>query len=177
MHYARWLRNGTTDRVKPLPLGPEASLEMLTLRDGDCLIWTGSKVTGGYGQMSFGGGRSGLVHRWVYEQAYGPIPDGMEVDHVCHNRACVELAHLRLATRAENTRYRSGVRRSQTATGVRNVRRDGRRFRVRVPFGGEMYGGAHDTLEAAAAEAELLRVQLYGEFAGAGVWTQEGSDA
>lgn len=49
-------------------------------------------------------GRSPLVmyHRIVYEDSYGEIPDGHEVDHKCRNRACCNLEHLQLLTISEH---------------------------------------------------------------------------
>jgi hypothetical protein len=49
-----------------------------------------------------------LTHRAVWQWVYGEIPDGMTVDHLCHNRACVEIAHLRILTNYENARRTSG---------------------------------------------------------------------
>ena len=43
-----------------------------------------------------------MAHRIAYEEWVGPIPDGMEIDHVCRNRACCNPKHLRLATRKQN---------------------------------------------------------------------------
>lgn len=52
---------------------------------------------------------------------HGPIPDGMVVDHyVCHNRACVNVEHLRLATSKQNNENRAGANRN-SASGIRGV--------------------------------------------------------
>jgi hypothetical protein len=45
-----------------------------------------------------------LCHRVVWIATHGPIPAGMTVDHLCHNRRCVEVSHLRLLTNVENAR-------------------------------------------------------------------------
>lgn len=37
-----------------------------------------------------------MYHRYVWEQAYGKIPDGYEIDHICRNRACCNLEHLQM---------------------------------------------------------------------------------
>jgi hypothetical protein len=77
-----------------------------------CLIWTGNIDSCGYGRMGFYGRLSG-VHRIAYTVWIGPIPDGMEIDHVrtrgCVSRACFEPAHLEPVTRAENNRRAGGI--------------------------------------------------------------------
>lgn len=68
-----------------------------------CWEWIGSKSGDGYGR--FWNGR-GLVnaHRWSYEDRRGEIPDGLELDHLCRNRSCVNPWHLEPVTKSENLR-------------------------------------------------------------------------
>lgn len=67
----------------------------------DCILWTGYTTPGGYGYT----GRN-YAHRLAWEAVHGPIPDGLVVDHTCKIRACVNVEHLRLITKAENDRQR-----------------------------------------------------------------------
>ena len=68
--------------------------------DGECLVWTGALVRG-YGVLSVDGNTK-YVHRVAYELERGPIPDGHDLDHLCRNPKCAELAHLEPVTRSEN---------------------------------------------------------------------------
>jgi hypothetical protein len=73
-----------------------------------CLQWTDhlSKRTG-YGLFSLlidGRNIQRLPHRVAYERWKGPIPPGMDVDHLCRNRGCVEPDHLEAVTHLENVR-------------------------------------------------------------------------
>lgn len=76
-----------------------------TRREGDCIRWTGAHTPKGYGSVR-ADGKTRALHRVVYELSVGPIPDGLEIDHRCRVRDCVEVTHLEPVTHAENLRRR-----------------------------------------------------------------------
>lgn len=166
-HWQRWKAHGD-------PLGgrrryasfEEAFAARTEWRDG-CLVWTGSTTGKGYGRFSFGG-ESKSVHRYAWEQENGPIPEGMQVDHVCWNKLCANTSHLRLAENSENKSYMPGAT-SRSRTGVRNVSRAKGRYQAAVQRGSDRrYGGSFKTLDAASAAAQKLRTEMFGDFAGGG---------
>ncbi|HEV8574745.1 MAG TPA: HNH endonuclease signature motif containing protein [Dehalococcoidia bacterium] len=67
-----------------------------------CVLWLGSKTLDGYGKFRVDG-KNTSAHRWAYEQAKGPIPPGMHLDHLCRQRSCVNADHLEAVTPYENT--------------------------------------------------------------------------
>ena len=89
-----------------------ARLDRLTLRGyggsdprGECWVWIGCRTKAGYGQThsgSPGAWKKEYVHRLSYELHRGPIPDGLQIDHLCRNRACCNPAHLEPVTPREN---------------------------------------------------------------------------
>lgn len=72
-------------------------------KEGDCLVWTGCKNWGGYGLIKHNG-KMRLVHRVAFEAARGEIPNGLQLDHLCRNRACCNSEHLEPVTNAENSK-------------------------------------------------------------------------
>lgn len=76
-----------------------------------CLIFSGAKNTRGYGQIRIGGrsGKLRLTHIVIYEAEYGPVPDGLEVDHGCSRKPCCEITHLEAVTGAVNVRRALGT--------------------------------------------------------------------
>jgi len=74
------------------------------VRKGDiCWNWTAAKMPAGYGLFGVGRRRPEYAHRFSYELAFGPIPQGMVIDHLCRNTSCVNPDHLEVVTHRENS--------------------------------------------------------------------------
>lgn len=75
-------------------------LDRIALGD-QCWLWTGRIQTGGYGQMTIKG-KHVLVHRVLYTELVGPIPEGMDLHHACETKACVRPSHMELVPHAKH---------------------------------------------------------------------------
>lgn len=163
LHYRRQLRNG--DPLKALRYRTiEEAFESNITNDGDCIIWTGLKNQSGYGRIKVKG-RFESVHRYAWELAHGPIPDGMQIDHKCWNRACVNVDHLRLATHSENKRNAQSAR-VDSELGIRNIRRDANGYIARVQKDKKRISKYFANLDDAIAWENAKRVEMFGDFAG-----------
>lgn len=68
-----------------------------------CWLWTGG-ASAGYARLRAVPGRTTLVYRLLWEDTYGPVPQGLELDHKCRVRLCVNPEHMEPVTRRENIR-------------------------------------------------------------------------
>jgi len=90
----------------------ERILSKIAINTDDCWLWTGSrfrKPTGDYSQIRIGNRETGRVrkaHTISYEAFLGPVPKGLELDHLCHNTLCVNPKHLEPVTHSENMKRR-----------------------------------------------------------------------
>lgn len=114
-HYRRWVRTGDPLKVAWERGNPEANFWAKVRRGStdECWPWTGAISVDGYGVFVAPGYR--MAHRYAYTLLVGLIPDGAELDHLCHNKAgcvlagrdcphrrCVNTAHLEPVTPTEN---------------------------------------------------------------------------
>ena len=120
-HYTRWRQRGSVEADRPVQAKAAyaktakarfAQRYWMDPKTG-CWLWTGYVGEDGYGQFSVNG-KGRRAHRVSYELHVGPIPEGMTLDHRCHNsddscpggvcthRRCVNPGHLEVVTNVEN---------------------------------------------------------------------------
>jgi hypothetical protein len=135
-HYRRFKRWGDPEKtVSHEP--PSERAKRYTEQRGSCLVWTGGISKRGYG-LIWVAGRSALAHRTLWQEKHGELPPNIEIDHICHNRACVNLDHLRPVSKGENQQNRRGAN-AQSKTGLRGVRRVGNSWWGQARLNGVTY--------------------------------------
>ena len=124
-----------------------------------CWLWTGHVDPQGYGRHN-----TFYAHRFSFELHAGePIPQGLQIDHICHRRACVNPAHLRSVTNKENGENRKGPNQNSTS-GVRGVTWNKRhqkwcaKFRHNRQY---IYVGMYDRLEDAECAIIAKRNKVF----------------
>jgi hypothetical protein len=110
-HWKRWRAHGDPTYAKFVPIRGGTDEERFWPKvevTGFCWNWTGSQESAmGHGMFNLGAAddrRPVRAHRFAYEALIGPIPEGLELDHLCRNPRCVNPDHLEPVTHEENMR-------------------------------------------------------------------------
>jgi hypothetical protein len=128
---------------------------------GDCWNWTGCKTAQGYGRIG-AYGTVKVAHRISYEFAMEPIPEGMVIDHICHNESCVRPSHLRACTQKQNNEHKA--QEGFSSSGIRGVtwHKQHKKWYARVGHFGRLHDvGLFDDLEQAKAAVIAKRLELF----------------
>jgi len=112
-----------------------------------CWLWIGSTDAGGYGQIYDGKLRQ--AHVVSYEMTGGTIPPGMELDHLCRVRCCVNPVHLEPVTHSEN------AKRGNTGNNIAEAQR----AKTHCP-GGHLYDD-RNTYRVAVRRKQGVRVERH----------------
>lgn len=103
-HYLRLYKHGTLKRkgFYNTPLMTRLTAKILQAENG-CWIYTGAINQEGYGAIR-NGPKMASTHVTMYEHHNGPVPEGLELDHLCRIRKCCNPFHLEAVTHKENIR-------------------------------------------------------------------------
>lgn len=122
-------------------------IQKVKLQPNGCLEWRGHIRKNGYGMFKTEG-QTVYAHRWAYLQVFSCIPAGLELDHLCRNRACVNWQHLEPVTGKENLRRSPLHKATARARGLASKKRidlpegvsaKGKKFRARIRINGKQH--------------------------------------
>jgi hypothetical protein len=118
-HYKRW-RKGAELNAPVKRVGQDEQRFWDKVQRGEgCWLWQGAPLQTGYGSIRFGG-KNQTAHRVSYELHNGLIAAGMQIDHICRTRLCVNPDHLRAVSDAAN-KQNLGALNARNRSGVRGV--------------------------------------------------------
>lgn len=129
-----------------------------------CWNWAGGRDRNGYGRFHVYS-QPIMAHRASYLLTRGAIPEGILLDHICHNKACVNPSHLRLATTKQNSENLGSLN-SKNKSGYRGVffdkRKKAKPWQARIVHNRKyVHAGIYATAEEANAAVIAKRNELF----------------
>lgn len=137
-------------------------LDHYTVKGDGCWSWAGTHHPYGYAMLTYDG-RPRYAHRLWFEQIHGPVADGIDIDHMCHNPSCVNPGHLQAVTHKQNGENQTNLQ-VNNKSGVRGVTWDKSRNKwyasVKHNYK-DHYVGRFDSLAEAEAAVIAKRNELF----------------
>lgn len=164
-HYERLRNRQSLGLVKPVLFADVVEANTEIMSDG-CIVWTGNVNDSGYGMYTSVLHKELVawrVHRLQWVRSGRKLKRSQLLDHICHNRACFNLDHLRIATPALNNQNRKASNKN-SKTGVRGVcwSKHRRAWLAQVGHNYKNYVvGAFATIEEAEAAVKAKRLELF----------------
>lgn len=87
------------------------------LKTDTCWVWIGKLSDQGYGILTDYETKQYRAHLLAWTWENGPVPDGLELDHLCRNRACVRVSHLEAVTHKTNMERGANAQATHCANG------------------------------------------------------------
>ena len=172
-HYKRWQVHGDPNYVAIIiTKTPQEAFKLRSkVLPNGCLLWTGAKNSWGYGTIRHNN-QNWVVHRLAWVLSGRTLLEGQQLNHKCWEPACFNIDHLEVVTQEQNSAYRNGPYKNNTS-GYRNVVKSGKGWRAQV---GRTIEGkrrtfarpTRKTIEEAVKDAEELRQEHFGNYAGIG---------
>ncbi|WP_080400140.1 HNH endonuclease signature motif containing protein [Enterobacter hormaechei] len=158
MHYLRLYKTGSLEAKSPLD---RLSSKYMVDDSTGCWNWLAYINPDGYGMFKHKGMMT-LAHKASYEILVKNVPDGFELDHLCHNRKCVNPKHLRVVTHTVNVWNRI---KPVSSTGVMGVSvRESGKYRATLTRNGDViFRKQFETLSEATAAVEKARYEFEGK--------------
>ena len=101
--------------LQPRPSAWDRFVDRVVVAVNGCWMWTGSGTGRGYVYGQFWhDGKNDAAHRYSYETMIGPIPAGLQIDHLCRVEKCVNPAHLEVVTTQVNLQRRDAAKKGAT---------------------------------------------------------------
>lgn len=161
-HYCQLRRRGEL-ALLPKPTPEERFWRKVDMRGPNaCWEWNGKRNNYGYGIFHITHKRQ-VAHRVAYEFATGMLIGEFQIDHACHNRACCNPNHLRLATNKQNSENIAGPQRN-SKSGIRGVywHKAAGKWAAEVKHNGKpIRAGLYESANDAARAVLELRLTLF----------------